>query len=99
MSTCLLFRRNWCAPRWTSLDWGGTRCREKSADPLASKLWEGGLWLPRPGSEREARLFRVFHPSGPHPASLIVQASEGDVMFTHYGKEKDFIASIKVMDK
>lgn len=62
----------------------------------------GGLWLPKPGVQKEPRLFwNIRNTTDGAPLGLtgvaIVGATEGSLGYLPFGAEKDFLASIAVL--
>jgi hypothetical protein len=66
-------------------------------------LLPGGLWLPKKGVNKEAKLFYVFSGESPAPTGALVGAivagGKGDVIFIGYGSEKEFVNGLEIADK
>jgi hypothetical protein len=63
----------------------------------------GGLWLPKRGVDKEAKLFYIFGGQTTAPSGVLVDAiiasGKGDVIFISYGSEKDFVKGLKISDQ
>jgi len=63
----------------------------------------GGLWLPKRGVDKEAKLFYIFGGQTTAPSGALIDAivasGKGDVLFISYGSEKDFVKGLKIADQ
>jgi len=62
----------------------------------------GGLWLPKKGIDKEAKLFYLFGGEAAAPTGALVGAivasGKGDVLFIGYGSEQAFVKGLKISD-
>jgi hypothetical protein len=60
----------------------------------------GGLWLPKKGVDKEAKLFYLFNGQSTAPTGALVGAivasGKGDVILIDYSSEKDFVKGLKI---
>ncbi len=62
---------------------------------------KGGLWLPKPGVEKDPRVwFEAAPPArGDEPGAMWQALGAGEVRFIGYGSEKDFVSKIQIVTK